>query len=111
MTDMTELDLRLYPRAVFRCRARLSVEDKPPINAWTVDISMDGISIMLAEPIELGQYCVVKFETAISGSPRQFSAIAKSVYCVCSCTGQYRIGFQFYGINPAQAAIINELLC
>lgn len=109
MTEVTELDLRVYLRKVFRCPAQLSVEDNPPVNAWTVDISIDGMSLMLAKPIAPNQYCVIKFETVIKETPRTFSSIARSAYSVRSSTGEYRTGFQFFQISAASASIIDEL--
>lgn len=109
MTELTELDLRNYPRAVFQCHARVAVENKPPIEGWTVDISRDGISLTLAEPIEPGQYCVIQFEAVIKRMPRPFSAIARSVYRMSNSIGQYRTGFQFSQLGTENAAIIDEL--
>jgi c-di-GMP-binding flagellar brake protein YcgR len=107
--DMIEVDLRISPRKVFRCRAKLALDGKPSIDAWTIDISPGGMSLMLAEPTDPGQYCVIRFETTINGVPRSFSAIARSVYSVCSFTGQYRIGFQFVQLSAANAAMIDEM--
>lgn len=109
MDEMTEVDLRLHLRKVCRSRATLAVLDRPPIDAWTVDISVDGMSLMLAEPIDSGQYCVIKFEVTIDEEVKLFSAIAKSIYSVCSSTGQFRTGLQFHELNAANAAIINAL--
>lgn len=109
MTEMTELEVRAYPRKVFRCRAKLLVEDKLPMRAWTVDISIGGISLMLAEPIDPGQYCIVKFDAVVDGISRRFSAMAKSIYSVCSYTGKYRTGFQFPGLSMANASFIDKL--
>lgn len=58
MTEMTEPEIRVYPRKVFRCRSKLSVENKPPMDVWVLYISLGGMSLMLAEPIDPGQYCV-----------------------------------------------------
>lgn len=109
MTEMTEVDLRIYPRRLLHCFAKLAVIDKPPLDALTVDIPLDGMSLMLVEPIESGQYCVIKFEVAINEDVRLFSAIARSIYCLSSDTCQYRVGFQFRNLSTANVAIINAL--
>lgn len=109
MTEMTESDIRVHPRKLIRCPATLAVDNKPPLNAWTFDISIGGISLMLPEAIDPGQYCVVKFSADINGNVQPFSAIAKSVYSVCSSSGQYRTGFQFHQLNAAGTEIIHQL--
>lgn len=109
MTEMTDMEVRTYPRKVFRCRARLAVEDKLPVDAWTVDISIGGMSLMLENHVDPGQYCVVKFTATLGGKERPFSTIARSIYSVCSCTGQHRTGFQFLQLSDENIAFINDL--
>jgi c-di-GMP-binding flagellar brake protein YcgR len=109
MTEMTESDARVHPRTSIRCLAKLAVEDQAPIEAWTYDISLGGISLILKRALDPGQYCVVKFEAEIDGNMHSFSAIAKSVYSVSSNSGEYRTGFQFHQLNSANAEIIHKL--
>lgn len=109
MSEMTEQEYRIYPRKIFRCRARLSFDNKPPIDVWTGDISLSGISLMLTEAQDAGQYCVVKFDATVDGKLCPFSAIAKHIYSVCNSTGLYRAGFQFYELSTENAEIIEKL--
>jgi len=67
MTEMTDQE-RAYPRKIFRCGATLSIENNPPAETCTVDISLGGISLMLDKPINSGQYGVVKFDAIIDGT-------------------------------------------
>ncbi|MGZ3237909.1 MAG: PilZ domain-containing protein [Burkholderiaceae bacterium] len=108
MTEMTDQE-RVYPRKAFRCHATISIENNAPVEIWTVDISLGGISLMLDKPINSGQYGVVKFDALINGISYSFSAIVKAVYGVCSSAGLYRTGFQFFDLSAANAAIINGL--
>lgn len=109
MTDMTDADLRAYPRKTLRCRAKVAVLDKPSLDAWTTDISQGGISLMVPDSINPGQYCVIKFETGINEKAMLFSAIARAVYTVCSSSGEYRTGFQFHDLSAANADFIAAL--
>ncbi|HEY8099520.1 MAG TPA: PilZ domain-containing protein [Burkholderiaceae bacterium] len=108
MTEMTDQE-RVYPRKPFRCRATISIENNPPVELWTVDISLGGISLMLDKQINSGQYGVVKFDALINGISHPFSAIVKTVYGVRNSAGEYRTGFQFFELSAANAAIINGL--
>ena len=109
MTEMTDHE-RQYPRKVFCCRAALSMEHQSPIEVSTADISLGGIGLTLIEPIDPGQYGVVKFDAFVNGNSHPFSAIVKAIYNVPSSTGQYRTGFQFFELDAANAAIIHELV-
>ena len=109
MTEMVETETRLHPRTPFRCRAKLAIGEKPALDVVTADISPDGISLMIDQPIDPGQYCVIKFEVTVNGAARQFSSIGKSIYCVPGGRNVSRIGFQFLELNATNAAIIKAL--
>lgn len=111
MTDeMTEPETRLHPRKQFNCRARLSVGDKASLDARTLDISLGGICLLAPEPVGFGQYGVVKFEVAIADAPRQFTAVARSVYSVPSGEAGFKVGFQFVQLDAANTALVNDLM-
>jgi c-di-GMP-binding flagellar brake protein YcgR len=109
MTEMTESDIRVHPRKHIRCPVKLSVDNKPPMEAWTFDISLGGISLIVPQAVDPGQFCVIKFDADVGGSIQSFSAIAKAVYSVSSASGEYRTGFQFHQLSAANSEFIHKL--
>jgi c-di-GMP-binding flagellar brake protein YcgR len=109
MTEMTEPEGRVYPRKPFSCVAKVAVGERPPLDGSGVDISLGGVCLLLPEFVDFGQFCVVKFEVLIGGSAKQFSAVAKSVYCARAAEG-FRVGFQFFRLDESNTALLNQVL-
>jgi c-di-GMP-binding flagellar brake protein YcgR len=109
MSEMTESEARLAPRKKLCCSAKVAAENRAPLKGQAIDISLNGISVLVAEPIPFGLSCSVAFEVAIDGEIKQVSAIARSVYSVAKGTEGFRIGLQFFYLDESKAALINQL--
>jgi hypothetical protein len=107
---MAEPDIRIAPRKVLRCRAKVMISGgRPPLNGRTVDISTSGICIMLEAPLQAGESCVISFEAPVKGTIRKVMVSANAVYSIYSGEA-FRTGFQFVQLDAASTSIINELV-
>ena len=102
-------DTRIAPRKVLRCRAKVVLQAGSALAGKTVDISASGICVMVDNPLQAGQICMIIFETPIKGVPKQVNVVAKVVYSILGTDG-FRTGFQFSQLTPANTALINEIV-
>jgi c-di-GMP-binding flagellar brake protein YcgR len=103
-------ETRLEARKILRCAAKILLKDASPINARTIDISMSGISLMLAAPVAVSQQCVVIFDAPVDGKIVKINLVAKAIYCTCVGTSGFRVGFQFDQRSEAVTKSIRQLL-
>lgn len=75
----------------------------------TVDIALNGVSIMLHEPVTAGIKCHIRFELPSDGTTHVVQTEAKVVYCVCVGERGFRAGFCFSHSDPARARLISAL--
>ncbi len=102
------LDNRSILRKILRCHAKVAMAGRPPLNARTVDISPNGMCLLVAEQLPAGLSCNVSFEVPLNGKMKKVQVIAKAVYSVFGTDG-FRIGMQFTQVDPASAAVIDEI--
>lgn len=109
-THMGRPEERAAVRKVLRTRVKVVVAGGPALLGKTLDISATGLGVIVEQPIGIGHNCMIGFETSVKGVMKQINAVAKVVYCICSGTEGFRIGFQFGELTAANTAVINELV-
>jgi hypothetical protein len=75
-----------------------------------LDISLQGISVMLNEPFDGAPMCAMVFEALVKGKVVSVSVAAEAVYSICVGTEGFRIGFKFDQKNEVAAKSIRLLL-
>lgn len=110
MSDVLDSDARAFPRKVFTCGAKLAVGEKAPVDVQTLDISLGGIGLIAPEAVNFGEYCVIKFEVEVGGDKKQFSCVAKALYCSRAEAQGFRTGFQFFRLDEPNAAVVQIIM-
>ena len=104
----TETNLRQAARKILRCRALIRTEDGEIAQGKTMDISLDGVCIVLERLIPDEQMCELRFEIVANGQLHLFQAKARLIYCICT-NFSYRAGFRFFELDPKQIEVIKKL--
>lgn len=92
-----QAEQRQAARKVFKTRAMLAVEGAPPVLGRTTDISSNGVSISVPNPVAVGQDAQLRFDLLVEGSIVPVKVRARTQYCILS-NGEFKAGFQF--VNP-----------
>lgn len=103
-------DTRSYPRKVLRCLALVALPGATPLRGKTLDVSLDGVSIMLADQLTVGQVCSVGFEAPLNGRMVRITSPARAVYSILHGTDGFRTGFQFERMDAANSKLLAELM-
>ncbi|WP_147376745.1 PilZ domain-containing protein [Noviherbaspirillum saxi] len=104
------IDTRSFPRKIMRCQAIVVIPGVTPISARTLDISLGGVSIVIAEQLRVGQECKVGFEAPLNGKTVRVMGAAKVVYSILSGADGFRVGMQFLKLDPANHKTVAELM-
>lgn len=102
-------DNRGATRKVLKTKAQLSISNGQPIEARTIDIGADGVGLLLPGPVSPGQQGRVILNMFFDGKAHLVNAAVKVSYCVFS-SGEFRVGFQFVGLEPTALSSISAYL-
>lgn len=103
-------EARAEARKILRCTAKVVGGNGTQVSARTMDISMSGISLMVAEPLAPSQQYTIVFDAFANEKLIKVNAPAKVVYCICVGTSGFRVGFQFDQKNEIAMRSIRQLL-
>ena len=81
-----------------------------PLRARTIDISLGGICVFVAEQLPVGLTCNVGFEAPLNGSMVRVTAVAKVIYSILRGTDGFRTGLRFVQIDAANNKTLAELM-
>jgi hypothetical protein len=101
---------RIDPRKVMRVRARVSVEGDAPLDAQTVDLSLNGVSITSTQQVNVGAQCSVELGVSVPeiGSPPVLRTVVR--YCGRMSEGRFRVGMQFIAVSAEAAKLLTAVL-
>jgi hypothetical protein len=85
-------------RKPLKVKATVTMDGLAPTRGRTVDISGEGVSVTLEQPLSAGQPGSLMFELFLDGVPTRINARAKVAYCVFS-SGEFKIGFNFVNLE------------
>ncbi len=100
---------RKNERKVLRVRARVSMVGAAPVSGRTSDLGINGVSISLPDPLQVGQTGQVSFDLLIDGNIVPINARAKALYCIFS-NGDFKVGFQFLHLELAATTAVARFL-
>jgi hypothetical protein len=85
-------------RKIIKVKAVVAMDGHAPMLVRTSDISGDGISITMPEPMRTGQPGQISFDLFIDGKAVPIAARVKAMYCIFS-SGDFKVGFQFLNLD------------
>jgi len=89
------MEVRRSTRYPVRGRVQVALPNQIILSAHTVDISVEGICIVLQDQIPTGVVCPIRFEMTVNGKDHVITAQAKSIYFVLAGGDGFRAGFAF----------------
>ena len=89
---------RQSARKILKVKALVAMDGQVPMLVRTVDISANGVSIAVQEPMPGGQAGHISFDLLVEGKAVPVSARVKAMYCVFSHDA-FKVGFQFLNLD------------
>jgi hypothetical protein len=100
---------RTSPRKVLKSRATVTFEGAAPLVARTIDVGAKGICLSYPQPIPQGLDCELSFDVFVDGRSNTIKTRSKVMYCIFS-NGEYKIGFQFLGLDLAAMTVLAKFM-
>jgi c-di-GMP-binding flagellar brake protein YcgR len=107
---MASSETRSYPRKVVRCPIMVAVPGSGVVRGRTIDVSLGGISLTLAEQLPTGLQCDVAFDPMFNGETHRIIAKAKVVYSILSGKDGFRVGLQFVSLDAENNKLLAQLM-
>lgn len=89
---------RQSTRKILKVKALAAMEGHAPMLVRTVDISANGVSISVPEPMQTGKTGQISFDLLVEGKTVSIAARVKAMYCIFS-SGEFKVGFQFLNLD------------
>ena len=84
--------------------------DAVPVRVSIVDISKDGIGLLLGHRISPGAPCALAFDVMDHGTARRVNVWAKAVYCVAHPHGGYKAGIRIRDCDAQSRTLLDSLV-
>ena len=101
---------RRHDRINLSCPVRVQIKAGLEREGRVQDLSLQGLSLITARPIEPGSRCLLQFELSLPGGARQVALAAKAVYSSYTGPGAFRIGMLFMALAPEDQAAVRDML-
>ena len=96
---------RVSPRRACRLRVDLRLPDGQALQAASIDISCEGIGLLLPGPLPVGTECAIAFSVYTGGAVQRIQASARALNSVF-LRHDVRVGFAFSRIAPEQLRLL-----
>jgi len=96
---------RESPRKVLRTRVGLAIDGREPVFGKTVDVSVTGCCVCVADPVAVAQSGQVAFDLMVEGHFSHINTRVKAMYCIFG-GGDYKIGLKFVELDMPTAAAL-----
>jgi hypothetical protein len=103
------MDSRQSARKIVKVRAVVAMEGMAPMPGRTSDIGSNGVSIGVAQPLQVGQTGQVSFDLLVEGKLTAIAARVKVIYCIFS-GGEFKAGFQFLNLDLSAMTQLSRFL-
>ena len=104
-----QADLRQSPRKILKTRAMFALEGSAPVLGRTTDISANGVSINVAQPVAVGRGAQLRFDLLVDGKVVPIQSKARTQYCILS-NGEFKVGLQFMNLELAAMTALSRFL-
>ena len=86
-----------------------ALEGSAAVLGRTSDVSADGISVNVAQPVAVGQGAQLRFDLLVDGKVVPIHAKARTQYCILS-NGEFKVGLQFVNLELAAMTALSRYL-
>lgn len=86
-----------------------AVEGGAPVMGRTTDVSANGVSVNVAQPVAVGQGAQLRFDLLVEGAVVPIHAKARTQYCILS-NGEFKVGLQFLNLELAAMTALSRFL-
>jgi c-di-GMP-binding flagellar brake protein YcgR len=100
---------RQSQRKILKTRAMLVPEGGAPLMGRTTDLSANGLSVNLAQPLGIGQTVQLRFDLLVEGKVVVIHSRARTQYCILS-NGEFKLGLQFLSLELAAMTAVSRYL-
>lgn len=100
---------RQSQRKILKTRAMLAVEGAAPMLGRTTDLSANGVSITVPQPVATGQHVQLRFDLLVEGNLVPIHSRARTLYCILS-NGEFKVGCQFLNLELGAMTAISRYL-
>lgn len=101
---------RRHDRINLSCPVLVQIKGGLERDGLVQDLSLQGLSLITARPIEPGSRCLLQFALPLSAGVRQVALPAKAVYSSYTGPGAFRIGMLFMSLAPEDQAAVRQML-
>jgi c-di-GMP-binding flagellar brake protein YcgR len=100
---------RQSQRKILKTRAMLALEGGAPVLGRTTDISANGVSLTLPQPVGIGQTAQMRFDLLVEGKLVPIHSKARTQYCILS-HGEFKVGLQFLNMELNTMTALSRFL-
>lgn len=100
---------RQSQRKILKTRAMLAVEGAAPMLGRTTDLSANGVSITVPQPVGTGQNVQLRFDLLVEGNLVPVHSRGRTQYCILS-NGEFKVGCQFLNLELGAMTAISRYL-
>jgi c-di-GMP-binding flagellar brake protein YcgR len=105
--DRPNADRRVSPRKICRVGAFFSLHGDAPMRAKTLDLSSNGLGLLLPRALRAGTVGEVSFEIYVDGSLRQIAAKVEVSNCVF-LSREVRVGCRFLSLDNGSKKALED---
>jgi c-di-GMP-binding flagellar brake protein YcgR len=100
---------RQSQRKILKVRAMLVPEDGARVMGRTSDLSANGVSISVPQPLGIGQTVQMRFDLLVEGNVVPIQSRARTQYCILS-NGEFKVGLQFLNLELGAMTALSRFL-
>ncbi len=101
---------RLAPRKILRRAATAGLPDGAAISVKTVDLGLDGVSLVASQPLTPGGKCTLTLDVPVQGKWYRLTLCARVVYCALSGADGFKLGVVFVEMSADSARVLSGFL-
>lgn len=87
----------------------LAIEGGAPFLGRTTDVSANGVSVSVAQPVAAGQSAQLRFDLLVEGKLVPIHSKARTQYCILS-NGEFKVGLQFLNLELGAMTALSRFL-
>ncbi len=86
-----------------------ALEGSAPVMGRTTDVSVQGVSVSVAQPVAVGQGAQLRFDLLVDGKVVPIQSKARTLYCILS-NGEFKVGLQFVNLELSAMSALSRFL-
>ncbi len=98
------------PHKILHRAINLFFRDSPRLQARTLAVSPNGITMMSPLQITRGKVCNLRFDVPLDGNFLPVQAVSRSLDCVCIGMQGFRTRLEFIKIDAASKRVLSDLM-